>query len=92
MIFTLMGYYIETEYKTSKGRIDAFINLPDRIYLFEFKFTDRGDGTVKMEEARTQIRETDYAKRFLDTGKPVSLLPVVFDYEDERAVIEWEER
>ncbi|MCK5155169.1 MAG: AAA family ATPase [Spirochaetales bacterium] len=92
MIFTLMGYYIETEYKTSKGRIDAFINLPDRIYLFEFKFTDRGDGTVKMEEARTQIRETDYAKRFLDTGKPVSLLPVVFDYKDERAVIEWEER
>ncbi|MCK5201286.1 MAG: PD-(D/E)XK nuclease domain-containing protein, partial [Spirochaetales bacterium] len=38
MNFTLMGYYIETEYKTSKGRIDAFINLTDRVYLFEFKF------------------------------------------------------
>ncbi|MEA1910846.1 MAG: AAA family ATPase, partial [Spirochaetota bacterium] len=37
MIFTLMGYYIEAEYKTSKGRIDAFISLTDRVYIFEFK-------------------------------------------------------
>ncbi|MCK5201296.1 MAG: PD-(D/E)XK nuclease domain-containing protein, partial [Spirochaetales bacterium] len=61
------------------------------VYLFEFKFTDKGDGTNKMEEAGNQIKETDYAKRFLDYGKPVSLLPVVFEYRDERAVIKWEE-
>ena len=91
MIFTLMGYYIETEYKTSKGRIDAFINITDRVYIFEFKFTDKDDGTNKMEEAKIQIQETDYAKRFPDQGKPLSLLPVVFEYRDERAVIEWEE-
>ena len=91
MIFTLMGYYIEAEYKTSRGRIDAFINLPERVYLFEFKFTDKNDGRLKMEQAKKQIQETDYAKRFTDCGKLLSLLPVVFDYMDEKAVIEWEE-
>ncbi|RKX84289.1 MAG: AAA family ATPase [Spirochaetes bacterium] len=91
MIFTLMGYYIEAEYKTSKGRIDAFINVDERVYLFEFKFTEKDDGIAKMAEAKKQIKETDYAKRFMDCGKPVSLLPVVFEYKDERAVIEWEE-
>ncbi|MEA1912099.1 MAG: PD-(D/E)XK nuclease domain-containing protein, partial [Spirochaetota bacterium] len=91
MIFTLLGYYIEAEYRTSKGRIDAFINLKDRVYLFEFKFTDKNDGAAKMEKAKKQIIETDYARRFLDCGKPVSLLPVVFDYIDDRAVIKWEE-
>lgn len=93
LIFTLMGYYIEAEYRTSKGRIDAVISLPDRVYLFEFKLagekTKGADGL--MEEAKIQIRETDYAKRFLDGGKPVSLLPVVFEYRKERAVIQWEE-
>ncbi len=44
-----------------------------------------------MEEAKKQIKETSYAKRFSDCGKPVSLLPVVFDYMDDRAVIAWEE-
>jgi len=91
MVFTLMDYYIEAEYKTSKGRIDAFINADERVYLFEFKFTDKDDGTAKMTEAKKQIKETDYAKRFMDCGKPVSLLPVVFEYKDERAVIEWDE-
>jgi len=93
LIFTLMGYYIEAEYRTSRGRIDAVINLPDRVFLFEFKLTGkkRGNARELMEEAKTQIKETDYAKRFLNCGKPVSLLPVVFDYNEDRAVIEWEE-
>ncbi len=91
MIFTFFGYYIEAEYKTSKGRIDAFINMENRVYLFEFMFTDKNDGPAKMKEAKNQIIETDYAKRFKDCSKPVTLLPVVFDYMDEKAVIEWEE-
>ncbi|MEA1910240.1 MAG: AAA family ATPase, partial [Spirochaetota bacterium] len=41
MIFTLMGYYIEAEYRTSRGRIDAFISMPDRVYLFEFKLVGK---------------------------------------------------
>jgi len=91
MIFTLMGYYIEVEYRTNRGRIDSFINMPDMVYLFEFKFTEKGNSERLMNEAETQIRETDYAKRFLDTGKPVCLLPVVFDYADNKAVITWKE-
>jgi len=37
------------------------------------------------------MRDTDYAKRFLDGGKPVMLLPVVFVYKGKWAVIRWEE-
>ena len=93
MIFTLMGYYIEAEYRTSKGRIDAFISLSDRVYLFEFKLAGEKAKNIEglLEEAKTQIRETEYAKRFMSGGKPVSLLPVVFEYQKERAVIHWEE-
>jgi len=91
MIFTLMGYYIEVEYRTNRGRIDSFINMPNKVYLFEFKFTEKGNAERLMNEAETQIRETDYAKRFLDAGKPVCLLPVVFDYADNKAVILWKE-
>jgi len=93
MIFTLMGYHIEAEYKTSKGRIDAFITMPDRIYLFEFKLANKKTQNIEelLKEAKLQIQETDYAKRFMDCGKTVSLLPVVFEYRDERAVIRWEE-
>ncbi len=44
-----------------------------------------------MEEAAAQIIDTDYAKGFSGSRKPVSLLPVVFDYKKERAVLEWKE-
>ena len=93
MIFTLMGYYIEAEYRTSKGRIDAFINMPDMVYIFEFKLAGGKNkyASKLMEEAKQQIMEMDYAKRFKNNAKPVSLLPVVFDYKNERAVIEWED-
>jgi len=93
MIFTLMGYYIEAEYRTSKGRIDAYINMPDRTYLFEFKLVSKKTKAAVglLEDAKTQIIDTDYAKRFRGAGKPVSLFPVVFDYKKERAVIKWEE-
>ena len=56
--------------------------------LFTFEQTAPAE---LLEKAAAQIVETDYAKRFSDSGKPVSLLPVVFDYQDERAVIEWKE-
>jgi len=90
IIFTLMGYYIEVEYRTSRGRIDAVISLEGRVYIFEFKLTSvkRQDPEKLLEEARQQIRETDYVKRFAD--KSVTLLPAVFDCRDERTVVLWE--
>jgi hypothetical protein len=91
LIFVLMGYHLELEYRTSRGRIDAVFTLPDRVYLFEFKFTDQEDKDQILEEAKRQIRETDYAKRFLGGEKPVVALPVVFEYQDAKAVVVWEE-
>ncbi|OQY38780.1 MAG: hypothetical protein B6229_05190, partial [Spirochaetaceae bacterium 4572_7] len=37
MILTLLGYKISAEFKTIKGRIDAVIETPSHIYIFEFK-------------------------------------------------------
>lgn len=93
MIFTLMGYYIEAEYKTSKGRIDAFISLTDQVYIFEFKLAGAKTKNAYglLESAETQIINNDYAKRFINSGKVISLLPVVFEYQEERAVIQWKE-
>jgi len=36
-IFQLLGFNIEAEIKTNRGRIDVVVDLPEMIYLFEFK-------------------------------------------------------
>ena len=37
LIFQLLGYQINVEYKTNLGRIDAIIQTHNNIYIFEFK-------------------------------------------------------
>ena len=72
LVFKLLGFEIEAEARTSRGRIDAVIVLQKRIFLFEFKL----DGQV--DKALTQIRERDYFIRYQGMGKPISLVGVNF--------------
>ncbi len=54
LIFSLLGYYIQSEVKSAVGRADAVCRTKDRIYVFEFKV----DGSA--EDALRQIDDKGY--------------------------------
>ena len=54
LIFSLLGYYIQSEVKSAIGRADAVCRTKDRIYVFEFKV----DGSA--EDALRQIDDKGY--------------------------------
>ncbi len=71
LIFNLLGFYIKTEVKTNRGRIDAVVES-DSIYIFEFKL----NGTK--EEALAQIKSNRYYEKYRSKGKPVFLVGLEF--------------
>ena len=58
IVFRLVGFYVQAEYRTSEGRIDLVLQTDKYIYVMEFKL----DGTA--EEALQQIDEKHYARPF----------------------------
>ena len=58
IVFKLLGFYTQVEYKTSNGRIDLLLQTPEYIYVMEFKLS----GTA--EEALQQINDKGYALPF----------------------------
>ena len=58
VVFKMMGFYSQTEYHTSNGRIDLLLETPKYRYIMEFKL----DGTA--EEALRQIKDKDYQLQF----------------------------
>ena len=58
VVFKMMGFYSQTEYHTSDGRIDLLVETPQYRYIMEFKL----DGTA--EEALQQIKDKNYQLQF----------------------------
>ena len=65
IITKLMGFYIQAEYRTSRGRIDLLIGTDKYIYIIELKF----EGSA--EEALQQIESKDYALPFATDGRQI---------------------
>ena len=70
------------EKETDKGRIDAVLELLDKIYIIEFKF-DKAAGRIKKvatlaQNALQQIEERQYHQPYLSSGKKVILLGIGF--------------
>jgi hypothetical protein len=65
IITKLMGFYVQAEYRTSRGRIDLLIGTDQYIYIIELKF----DGSA--EEALAQINGKDYALPFATDGRTI---------------------
>ena len=74
LIFSLLGFYIQTEVKCARGRADALCRTDNSIYVFEFKV----DGSA--EDALKQIDEKGYmlpyrfedGKRLVKVGVNIS--------------------
>ena len=71
-IFRLLGVYVEAESTTNDGRIDAVIQTPQAIYIFEFKLDN--DPT-----ALEQIKEKEYFKKYLLDKRDIYIIGVNFD-------------
>lgn len=57
-LYTLMGLYVDAEYKTVNGRIDMVVRTEKYCYIMEFKLNGSAD------EAMEQINSKDYALPF----------------------------
>jgi hypothetical protein len=65
IITRLMGFYVQAEYRTSRGRIDLLVRTDKYVYVIELKH----DGSA--EEALAQINSKDYALPFTVDGHKV---------------------
>ena len=72
-IFMLLGISITAESKTNNGRIDAVAANNDFVFVFEFKL----DKTAEI--AMDQIKDRDYYRRYMNSGKKIILIGVNFD-------------
>ena len=74
-IFMLLGISIEAESRTNEGRIDAVASNEGFVFVFEFKL----DKTKEL--ALDQIKDRDYFRRYMNSGKKIFLIGVNFDME-----------
>ena len=82
VVFKMMGFYTQAEYKTSDGRIDLLIETPDYRYVIEFKL----DGTA--EEALQQIKDKQYTLQYELDSKKTFLIGMNFSNET-RTIDKW---
>ena len=74
-IFMLLGISIKAESRTNCGRIDAVASNEDFVFVFEFKL----DKTAEI--ALNQIKDRDYYRQYMNSGKKIFLIGVNFDPE-----------
>jgi len=92
------GYYVNVFYSyikalgintvaedvTNKGRIDITLNLPNAIYVMEFK--------VDGDSALDQIKQMKYYEKYLSSRLPVYIVGIEFSKEERNVVnMAWEQ-
>ncbi len=82
IIFTLLGYYVDVEVHTAKGRVDMALRTAYALYLIELKIN------ASAAEALRQIDIREYASRFALLQLPVIKVGINFST-DERTITEW---
>ena len=78
---TLLGFDMDVEVSTARGRVDAVLELDDKAYIMEFKYVkcppDANDGEKKMlsgaalDNAMDQINARGYGDKYKGSGKAV---------------------
>lgn len=86
LIFRLLVEYTHAEVVCATGRVDMVVEMPQHIYLFEFKVTSAGTP----DDAIAQIKAQGYATQFVADPRPVHLIGVSFN-ERKRNIEAWRE-
>lgn len=71
MLLSLSGLRVDLERWQSTGILDGVLELPDRVYLMEFKFARKGKVETLVADAMDAIARRGYAAGWTDEGKPV---------------------
>ena len=74
-VFVLIGARTFAECWTNRGRVDAVVETPCGIYVFEFKLGDTAAAAL------AQIKEKGYHEKYLRRGRKVTLVGAAFDAE-----------
>ena len=75
IIFSLLGYYVDVEVRTTSGRVDMVLRTKTTLYVMELKLDKSAD------RAMEQIDLKNYPKRFALCGLPIVKVAVSFDSE-----------
>ena len=92
-VMTLLGFDMDAEVSTSRGRIDAVLELEDKVYVMEFKYADCPiDASAEFKrqlfddtlaKAIEQIDQMGYADRYQGSGKTIIKAALAFLGRDE---------
>ena len=82
IIFSLLGYYVDVEVRTPRGRVDMVIRTATTLYVVELKLDKDA------EIAMNQIDLKQYPERFALCGLPVVKVGINFDSE-RRTLGDW---
>ena len=82
IIFSLLGYYVDVEVRTPRGRVDIVLRTKTTLYVMELKL----DGSA--DEALRQIEEKGYALPFAKDSRKLYKIGVNFSSEI-RGIVEW---
>ncbi len=69
-VLTSFGADVTCEDRTSNGRADLVLRMPDAIYVIELKYGKT------VAEAMEQLHRKDYAAKYCHDGRPVRLLGI----------------
>jgi len=75
VLLDYLGLNVHSEVNTSRGRLDAVVELDDKVYCIEFKVDESA------EKALRQILERGYLDKYRSTGKKLIALGINFDTE-----------
>ncbi len=74
-IFASLGYDLEVEASTNRGRIDMVIKTDNEVIIFEFKVVEvEGEKNTALE----QIKSKKYYEKYLNSGKEIYLVGIEF--------------
>ena len=87
-VMGLLGFDIDAEVSVSGGRVDAVLELEDRVYVMEFKYEHCSKDAPPedkqklfdkaLEDGMKQIKDRGYANKFTGSGKNVTLAALAF--------------
>jgi hypothetical protein len=82
LFFRYMGFRVESEVNTVRGRLDAVVKTDTHIYIFEFKIRKTA------QDAFQQILDKKYADKYRMFNKTIVGIGINFDA-DNKCIDEW---
>ena len=82
IIFSLLGYYVDVEVRTPRGRVDMVMRTATTLYVVELKLDKSAEAAMR------QIELKDYPSRFALCGLPTVKVGINFDCE-KRTIADW---